>query len=82
VLDFPTGDEQSLSKLAILRIQPIAFPSSMTRIVFALAAVATALVSASCCCTGEAEAPKLKPLPQFQEIPTQSAPAEVEYSGK
>jgi len=38
---------------------------------------AFAFVSASCCCTSEPKAKPLRPLPQFQEIP--SAP-EVNYS--
>jgi hypothetical protein len=49
----------------------------MIRILTAIAASAFAFISASCCCTGEARAPGLRPLPQFQEI--QSAP-EVHYS--
>jgi hypothetical protein len=42
----------------------------MIRSVTALAVSAIALISASCCCTGEPEAPPLRPLPQFQEIQT------------
>lgn len=38
---------------------------------------ATALLSASCCCTSEPKARPLRPLPQFQEIP--STP-EVNYA--
>jgi hypothetical protein len=49
-------------------------PDSMIRILFALSAAAIALVSSSCCCTGESEAPKLPAVPQFQEIET-STPA-------
>lgn len=51
----------------------------MIRIISALAASAIALLSASCCCTGEAKPPGLRPLPQFQEIQTAPAPAEVRY---
>jgi hypothetical protein len=40
-----------------------------------LAMLAAGLTSCGCC-TGEAKAPPLKPLPQFQEIP------QVHYSGK
>lgn len=40
----------------------------MIRIVTALAAAAVALVASSCCCTSDSKPPKLKPLPQFQEI--------------
>ncbi len=50
----------------------------MIRILFATVASAIALFSVSCgCCTGEAKAPGLRPLPQFQEI--QTTP-EVDYS--
>lgn len=45
----------------------------MIRILSALTASVFALLSVSCCCTGEAKPPGLRPLPQFQEI--QSAPA-------
>ena len=40
----------------------------MTRIVSATAAAVLALVASSCCCTSDAKPPKLRPLPQFQEI--------------
>lgn len=40
----------------------------MIRILFALCVAAGALLSVSCCCTSEAGAPKLRPLPQFREI--------------
>lgn len=36
-----------------------------------------AVVSSSCCCTGEPKAKRLRPLPKFQEVP--SAP-EVDYA--
>jgi len=38
---------------------------------------ATAFLATSCCCTSEPKARALRPLPQFQEIPT--AP-EVNYA--
>lgn len=52
----------------------------MIRIATALVASVFALLTASCCCTGEAKPPKLRPLPQFQEIQPAQAPApEVRY---
>jgi hypothetical protein len=45
----------------------------MIRILSAIVASVFALLAASCCCTGEAKPPGLRPLPQFQEI--QAAPA-------
>lgn len=52
----------------------------MIRIVTALAASAFALLSASCCCTGEAKPPGLRALPQFQEIqPAQEPAPQVNY---
>ncbi len=51
----------------------------MIRIVTALVASVFALLSASCCCTGEAKPPGLRPLPQFQEIQPAGAP-EVNYT--
>jgi hypothetical protein len=51
----------------------------MIRIVTAIVASAFALISASCCCTGEPKAPGLRPLPQFQEIQT-TTEQEVHYS--
>jgi len=54
---------------------------SMIRILSALVASAFVLVSASCCCTGEPKAPRLRKLPEFQEIETTTTTAtEVEYS--
>lgn len=47
------------------------------RTLAALCAATFALLGASCCCTSEPEAPGLRPLPQFREIP---AAPEVEYS--
>lgn len=53
----------------------------MIRIVTALVASVFALLTASCCCTGEAKPPKLRPVPQFQEIQPAPAPApEVNYT--
>ena len=53
----------------------------MIRILSALVASAFVLVSASCCCTGEPKAPRLRKLPEFQEIETTTTTAtEVEYS--
>lgn len=52
----------------------------MIRILSAIVASVFALLSASCCCTGEAKPPGLRPLPQFQEIQSAPAPApEVHY---
>lgn len=51
----------------------------MIRIITALVASVFALLSASCCCTGEPKAPGLRPLPQFQEIQTTTV-QEVNYS--
>jgi hypothetical protein len=49
----------------------------MIRFILALGAVAGAIVLNSCCCvTSEANAPKLRPLPQFQPVP---AAPEVSY---
>jgi len=53
------------------------FTPAMLRIIAAVCVSAFALISASCCCTSEMEAPALRPLPQFQEVP---AAAEVHYS--
>jgi len=50
----------------------------MIRIASAVLAAAFALLAASCCCTSDSVAPKLRPLPAFKEIET--APAEVHYS--
>jgi hypothetical protein len=44
----------------------------MIRILTAFVATASALLTVSCCCTGEPKTPKLRKLPKFQEI--QSAP--------
>jgi hypothetical protein len=52
----------------------------MIRILFGTMAAVVALVSASCCCTGESGAPPLPPAPQFQEIQAAPAPApQVHY---
>ncbi|MEX1049031.1 MAG: hypothetical protein WED15_05865 [Akkermansiaceae bacterium] len=42
----------------------------MIRILIAAVVSACALITASCCCTGEVKPPGLRPLPQFQEIET------------
>jgi len=42
----------------------------MIRSLLALCASAIALISVSCCCTGESSAPPLRPLPKFHEIET------------
>ncbi len=49
----------------------------MLRVIAALAVSTFALLSASCCCTGEQAANPLRPLPQFQEVP---AAPEVDYA--
>jgi hypothetical protein len=41
----------------------------MIRIILSLVTAAFAFVAASCCCTSDSEAPPLRPLPQFQEMP-------------
>jgi hypothetical protein len=51
----------------------------MIRLLSALTATAFALISASCCCTGEPKAPGLRPLPQFKEIETTQTTSEVRY---
>lgn len=48
----------------------------MIRILTAFAAATVALVASSCCCTSDSKPPKLRPLPQFQEI-APAAPAPV-----
>jgi hypothetical protein len=53
------------------------FTPAMFRVIAALSVSAFALLSASCCCTGEPEANPLRPLPQFQEVP---AAPEVDYA--
>jgi len=47
----------------------------MTRILAALVASVFALLTVSCCCTGEAKPPGLRSLPKFREIETAPAPA-------
>lgn len=49
----------------------------MFRAIAIVCLAASALVNVSCCCTSEPKARPLRPLPQFQEIPT--AP-EVNYA--
>lgn len=50
----------------------------MIRIAFGFVAAVVALVSVSCCCTGESKAPPLPALPKFQEIEAAPAP-QVHY---
>lgn len=47
----------------------------MTRIVTALVASAFALLTASCCCTGESKPPRLRYMPKFKELPAESPAA-------
>lgn len=49
----------------------------MIRIASALVVSVFALLSAACCCTGEAKPPGLRPLPQFEEIGSTQEPAPV-----
>jgi hypothetical protein len=49
----------------------------MIRLISALAVATFALLSASCCCTGEPKAPKLPKVPHFQEIEVTETTAEV-----
>lgn len=49
----------------------------MTRIAFALILAGISLTAASCCCTSDSKPPKLRALPQFQEIQAE-APAAPE----
>ncbi len=51
----------------------------MFRILPATLASAIALISVSCCCTGEPKAPGLRPLPNFRQIETTSE-VEVHYT--
>lgn len=51
----------------------------MIRLISAIAVAAFALITASCCCTGEPKAPALRKLPHFQEIETTTTEAEVHY---
>lgn len=53
----------------------------MIRFFLAISASAIAILSSSCgCCTSDASAPPLRPMPNFKEIPTTPAPVQVEYS--
>jgi hypothetical protein len=55
----------------------------MTRILTALVASVFALLTAACCCTGEAKPPGLRAMPKFQEIeaaPAQAPAPEVDFS--
>ena len=49
----------------------------MIRIASALVIASFAMLSASCCCTGEPKPPKLRALPNFQELPAAEAPAQA-----
>ncbi|MBU6171256.1 MAG: hypothetical protein KGQ87_07170 [Verrucomicrobia bacterium] len=49
----------------------------MIRIASALLLASAALIVTSCCCTSDSKPPKLRPLPQFQEIQAE-APAAPE----
>jgi len=49
----------------------------MIRIISAIVVSSFALLAASCCCTSEAKPPRLRSLPQFQEIQAASAGQEV-----
>jgi hypothetical protein len=49
----------------------------MTRTAFALILAGISLTAASCCCTSDSKPPKLRALPQFQEIQAE-APAAPE----
>ena len=51
----------------------------MIRILSALVASVFALLTVSCCCTGEAKPPGLRKLPKFREIEPAQAPAEPVY---
>ncbi len=46
----------------------------MIRLITSLATAAFALASAACCCTSDSKPPKLRSLPQFQEIEPAHAP--------
>jgi hypothetical protein len=48
------------------------FFDSMIRIISSFCLATIALISVSCCCTGEAGAPPLRPLTKFREIETTS----------
>lgn len=50
----------------------------MIRILSALVVSSAALLAASCCCTSDVKPPKLRPLPQFQEIQAPQPAPEVE----
>jgi len=53
----------------------------MTRIASAFVFVGITLLAASCCCTSDSKPPKLRPLPQFQEIQAEAPAApEVHYA--
>ncbi|MFD0893374.1 hypothetical protein KBB96_18265 [Luteolibacter ambystomatis] len=49
----------------------------MIRILLVSGASLVALFASSCCCTSEAKAPKLRKLPQFQELPAAAPQHEI-----
>lgn len=49
----------------------------MIRTLIAVSAAVAALISTSCCCTGDPAPPKLRRLPYFHPMPTADAPTEV-----
>jgi hypothetical protein len=57
-------------------LKPVLTPV-MIRVIAVVCASSFALLAASCCCTSEPKAPKLRPLPAFKEI--ESAP-QVNYT--
>jgi hypothetical protein len=56
--------------------------NSMIRILASLVVSASALLAASCCCTSDTKPPRLRPLPQFQEIESAPEPAPEVYGTK
>jgi hypothetical protein len=54
----------------------------MIRLLSALVVSALAMLAASCCCTSDTKPPRLRPLPQFQEIPAAPAPAPEVHATK
>jgi hypothetical protein len=48
---------------------------SMIRILSAVVLPVFAMFASSCCCTSDSKPPGLRPLPQFQEIPSSPGPA-------
>ena len=54
----------------------------MIRLLSALVVSALAMLAASCCCTSDTKPPRLRPLPQFQEIQAAPAPAPEVHATK